>query len=420
MYQAPRGTADILPVEQPYWRYVERAIEEITRRYGYRRIDTPVFEETGLFRRSAGDYTDIVQKEMYTFEDRGGVSLTLKPEGTPAVCRAYLEHGMHNLPPPVKLYYISPIFRYDRPQAGRYRQHHQFGAEAIGSADPALDAEVIDMAWQFYRLLGLSGLTLELNSIGCKTCRPGYLAALKDYYCAHVARLCADCKARFEKNPLRLLDCKEPSCQEIADNAPRGLEHLCPDCSAHFAALQKYLAVLGIPATLNHRLVRGLDYYTRTVFEFQPSFEGRQSTIGGGGRYDDLIVELGGRPTPACGFATGIERIIINLKRQGLELPPPPAPAVFIAFIGEAAKEAAVRLAGELRREGIPAALGFGERSLKGRMREADASGARYAVIIGDEELAGGTVTLRDMRSATQEKVPAAALIPRLRRDIPA
>ncbi len=414
MYQNVRGTTDILPEEQPYWRYIERGIAEISRLYGYNRIDTPVFEDTGLFRRGTGEYTDIVQKEMYTFDDRGGNSLTLKAEGTPPVCRAYIQHGLQNLPRPVKLYYVSPIFRYDRPQAGRYRQHYQFGYETIGEADPALDAEVIDMAWQFYRSLGLTGLSLQLNSIGCRQCRPGYLAALKDYYAGYVDRLCADCKTRLEKNTLRLLDCKQASCREIAASAPKSVGHLCAECDEHFSKLQGYLGLLKIPFELNHHLVRGLDYYTRTVFEIQPDEEGAQSTLGGGGRYDDLIEELGGKPTPAIGFAAGIERIILNLKKEGVEVPGSPVLQVLIAYLGDAAREEAIRLAAVLRQAGVSAATTTGGKSLKAQMRQANSLGVGYTVIIGDEEVKAGTAVLRDMANARQETVAIGKLAERL------
>ncbi len=415
MYKAARGTTDILPEEQPYWRHVEKAIADVTRLYGYQRIDTPVFEDTSLFRRSAGEYTDIVQKEMYTFDDRGSNSLTLKPEGTPAVCRAYLEHGLHNLPQPVKLYYISPIFRYDRPQAGRYRQHHQFGCEAIGDADPALDAEVIDLAWRFYERLGLKSLSLQINSIGCKDCRPIYLNILKKYYSGHPDNLCDDCKSRFLKNPLRLLDCKQPACQAIADAAPASTDNLCQLCREHFALLKKYLALLGIPFKLNHRLVRGLDYYTRTVFEFQPEKEGGQSSLGGGGRYDGLIEELGGKPTPAIGFGIGIERVILNLKKQGLAVAAPPPLQVLIASMGDNAREASIELAAELRQAGVSAVTAAGGKSLKSQLRQANAMGVRFTVIIGEEEVKAGTVALRDMAGASQVSVPLGELVNRLR-----
>jgi histidyl-tRNA synthetase len=414
LYQNVRGTADILPEEQPYWRYVERGIAEISRLYGYNRIDTPAFEDTGLFQRGTGEYTDIVQKEMYTFDDRGGNSLTLKPEGTPPVCRAYVQHGMQNLPQPVKLYYFSPIFRYDRPQAGRYRQHYQFGYEAIGDNDPSLDAEVIDMAWQFYRSLGLTRLTLHLNSIGCRQCRPGYITALKDYYADYIDRLCADCKTRLEKNTLRLLDCKQPSCRKLAASAPRNAVYLCAECDEHFRKLQEYLGLLKIPFELNHRLVRGLDYYTRTVFEIQPEEEGAQSTLGGGGRYDDLIEELGGRPTPAIGFATGIERIILNLKKEGVKVPTPPGLRVLVACLGDAAREEAIKLAAALRQAGIGAVTTTGGKSLKAQMRQANSLGVDYAVIIGEDEVKAGTAVLRDMANARQETVAIGELAGRL------
>ena len=405
MYRTPRGTSDILPEEQGYWRLVERAITDTAGLYGYRRIDTPIFEDTSLFRRSAGEYTDVVQKEMYTFDDKGGNSLTLKPEGTPAVCRAYIQHGMHNLPQPVKLYYVSPIFRYDRPQAGRYRQHYQFGCEAFGDDDPALDAEVIDMTWHFYKSLGLDRICLQLNSIGCKQCRPKYIDALKEHYAGYTSGLCADCQVRLENNPMRLLDCKQASCQAAADSAPMSADYLCSDCGEHFTSLQKYLGLLEIPFTINHRMVRGLDYYTRTVFEVQPEEAGGQTTIGGGGRYDDLIEELGGKPTPAIGFATGIERIILNLKEQGVNLPATTSENVLVAYLGSEAKDTAVKLAARLRQAGVSAVTSTGSRSLKAQMRQANNLGARYTVIIGDEEVSNGTVVLRDMASAQQQIV---------------
>jgi histidyl-tRNA synthetase len=312
MFQAPRGTQDILPAEQPYWRYIQKAAEATAALYGYERIDTPVFEEAGLFVRTVGEGTDIVEKEMYTFEDHGGGQMTLRPEGTAPVCRAYIENGMASLPQPVKLYYQAPIFRYERPQAGRYRQHHQFGFEAIGDGDASLDAEMIDMAWRFFQTLGLQNLTLQINSIGCPNCRPAYLAKLKEYYAGHKEELCGDCKVRLDKNTLRLLDCKKPTCQPFGADAPRSIDNLCPECAAHFEQLKRNLTTLKLPFEINSSMVRGLDYYTKTVFEIQPEEERGQSTIAGGGRYDGLIEELGARHTPAVGFATGIERIILN------------------------------------------------------------------------------------------------------------
>jgi len=415
MYQAPRGTSDILPQEQAYWRHIEQRVAHTARLYGYERLDAPVFEDSRLFARSVGEDTDIVTKEMYTFEDRGGSSLTLRPEGTASVCRAYLEHGMKNLPQPVKLYYIASIFRYERPQAGRYRQHYQFGYEAIGDDDPALDGEVIDMAWQFLASVKLRRLSLQLNSIGCKKCRPKHVAALKSYYAGRTGELCPDCRKRLERNPLRLLDCKNDACQQIASQAPKSADYLCPECAEHFKQLKRYLELLGLPFTVNHRLVRGLDYYTRTVFEIQPEGGGAQSTLAGGGRYDDLIEELGGKPTPALGFAAGIERIILNLKKQKIAAPPLPRPPVFIAYLGEAAKTEAVKLAANLRRGDIGVIKALGDKSLKAQLRQANNLGVSYAVIIGEEELKAGTVILRDMTSAEQKSVPIGKLARELR-----
>ena len=406
LYQAPRGTADILPEEQPYWRFVEQKAGAICRLYGYERIDTPVFEDAGLFIRGVGESTDIVEKEMYTFTDRGESQVTLRPEGTASVCRAYLEHGMANLVQPVKLFYFASIFRYERPQAGRYREHHQFGYEAIGEADPALDAEVIDMAWQFFTSLGLSNFSLQINSIGCKTCRPGYIKALREYYSAYGDKVCVECRGRLERNALRLLDCKKPDCRQVALQAPRSVDCLCPDCASHFERLTGYLKVMGLPFNINHCLVRGLDYYTRTVFEIQPEAEGAQSTLGGGGRYDNLIEELGGKPTPAIGFATGIERMILNLKRQQVAIPSLDRPGVFIACLGEAARAEAAAQAAKLRKCGIGVLTSLGEKSLKAQLRQANTLGAAYAVILGDDELKNGTAVVRDMASAKQETVP--------------
>jgi histidyl-tRNA synthetase len=404
-YRAPRGTVDVLPDEQPYWEHVYQTATRLCRSYGYSRIDTPIFEEAGLFVRGVGQTTDIVQKEMYVFQDRGGEMMALRPEGTANVCRAYIQHGMRNLPQPVRLYYWGPAFRYDRPQAGRQRQFTHFGCEAIGENDPALDAELIELVWRLYQELGLADLTLHLNSIGDANCRPRYLAALKAHYQDKIGSACPDCRARFDKNPLRLLDCKIESCQPVIASAPPFIDYLCEECAQHFQELRSYLEAMGIPYTLNPRLVRGLDYYTRTVFEIQPPEEGAQNTVGAGGRYDGLIEELGGRPTPAIGFATGVERIIANLKRAQVPLPAPAKPAVLVVYQTSAARSAASRLASELRRAGIAAVMAVGGRSLKAQMRQANAVGALYAAILGKEELATGTVILRRMEDGQQERV---------------
>ena len=406
MFKAPRGTKDILPSEQPYWKLVTEKAGEICRLYGYQRIDTPAFESTDLFLHSVGEETDIVEKQMYTFDDRGGDKITLRPEGTAPVCRAYIEHGLHNLPQPVRLYYFGSIFRYERPQAGRFRQHQQFGCEAIGAADPALDAEIIDMAWHLYSSLGLRELSLQLNSIGCPLCRREYLQRLKQYYSDHGLALCADCKSRLLRNPLRLLDCKNPACQEIARDAPHILEFLCPECGSHFDALKRYLEHLRIPYEVNPYLVRGLDYYTRTVFEIQPLDTGGQSTVGGGGRYDNLIELLGGKPTPAVGFATGIERIILNLQKQDIKLPQTAPTKVYVACLGEEAREPALKLAARLRQAGIGVTLAMDDRSLKSQLRQANTLGLSQAIIIGEEEVRSGSVILRDMAKGEQVQLP--------------
>ena len=406
MYRAPRGTADILPEEQRYWRYVEAEAREVARRYGYGRLDTPVFEHSNLFVRGVGQVTDIVEKEMYTFQDRGGDYVALRPEGTAPVCRAYLEHGMRNLPQPVRMYYFCPVFRYDRPQAGRFRQHHQFGVEALGDGDPSVDAEVIEMAWQLMKGLGLRDLTLLINSIGDPQCRPAYLERLKAYYASRLDRLCRDCAERLERNPLRLLDCKQPACTDMAQEAPQTVESLCQECRDHWERLLSYLQKLEIPFTVEPKLVRGLDYYTRTVFEIQPPEEGGQSNICGGGRYDGLIQELGGPPTPGIGFGAGLERMILNIKRQEAPVPEGDFISVVLAHLGDAAKEAAMSLASELRSRGVGAVLAPAGRSLKSQMRYANSLGIPYALILGEDEMKNGSVILRDMSRGEQREAP--------------
>ena len=405
-YEAPRGTTDVLPQDQPYWDRVWEASSRICSLFGYRRIETPVFEEASLFTRGVGEVTDIVQKEMYVFQDRGGQELALRPEGTAPVCRAYLEHGMHNLPQPVRLWYWCPIFRYDRPQAGRYRQHTQLGCEAIGEADASVDAEVIELLFRLYEDLGLQGLTLHVNSIGDSACRPRYVEALRGYYADKLKQVCNDCEGRYERNPLRLLDCKQERCQPVIAAAPPFVDYLCDACAEQFDRLRSSLEEVGIDYVVNPRLVRGLDYYTRAVFEFQPQEEGAQSTVGGGGRYDGLIELLGGRPTPGTGFATGIERVVLNLKRQEVDVGEALRPQVFVAYQTPEARSQAFRLASDLRRQGIATVVAAGERSLKAQMRHADALGAAYAAIIGQRELRDGTASLRRLADSSQETVP--------------
>jgi histidyl-tRNA synthetase len=409
-YAAPRGTADVLPDDWAYWRYVRDTGERVCELFGYGRIDTPLFENAGVFLRTAGAGTDIVEKEVYLFEDRAGDRLALRPEGTATVMRAYIEHGMASLPQPVRVYYIAPNFRYDRPQAGRYRQHTQLGVEAIGDPEPLVDAEVIDLQATFYRQLGLRDITLKLNTIGDEACRPAYITALRDYYRPHLDEVCGDDRVRFEKNPLRLLDCKEERCQPIIAGAPRLRDYLCDACRLHFERLLTYLDGLGIAYALDDRLVRGLDYYTRTVWEFHPDVEGAQSSIGSGGRYDGLIELLGGAPTPGVGFGTGIERLIINLRRQEVDVPPLPGPAVYIAHLTPEGAAEALRLADAVRAMGCEAIVGPEGRSLKAQLRHANAKQARYAAILGAKELASGEATLRDLASHDERRVPLAAV----------
>ncbi|MEX2599732.1 MAG: histidine--tRNA ligase, partial [Dehalococcoidia bacterium] len=321
MYQAQRGTADLLPEQQRYWQYVTAIVSRAAQVSGYSRIDTPIFEDTRLFLRAVGDETDIVQKEMYSFKDRGEADLTLRPEGTAAVCRAYLEHGLHNLAQPVRLYYTCPMFRYDRPQAGRYRQFHQFGVEAIGDGDAAIDLEVIQLAMGTMEALGLGGMTLVLNNIGDAADRPAYVDALREHFHSHLSEMGPDDKRRFDTNPLRLLDSKELTGKPYMDSAPKSIDFLGPDAKAHWEELLGYLNALHVPYRLDSKLVRGLDYYTRTVFEVHPAIEGAQSAVCAGGRYDGLIEQIGGKPTPGIGFAAGIERLILNLQRQEVPVP---------------------------------------------------------------------------------------------------
>ena len=410
----PRGTQDFLPPAGGRLRALYDRAAELARLYGYRYVETPTFERSELFASTSGESSDVVTKEMYTLEDRGGRSLTLRPEGTAPVMRAYLQERQDQ-PTPFKAYYLTRMYRFSRPQKGRYREHHQFGYEAIGDPDPSLDAEVIDLAWQLCLSLGLQGLSLKLNSIGCRACRPDYIKKLKEYYEPHLSGLCPDCQRRFQSNPLRLLDCKQASCQPFALQAPRSIDSLCADCASHFSTLGQHIKDLGLPYELDHRLVRGLDYYTRTVFEIQPPEEGAQNTLGGGGRYDHLMEELGGHPTPAVGFATGIERLVLNLKRQQVPVPPLPGPKVLVAYAGKEYQRNAWQLLYELRRGGVPALGASAPKSLRAQLRQADALGLPWALILGEEEVRQGVVLLRDMASGKQQSVPRSQIVDRLR-----
>ena len=405
MYRAPRGTNDRLPTAQRYWRYVEDKAVELTRRFAYKRIDTPVFEESDLFVRTVGEDTDVMDKETYTFQDRGNDYLTLRPEGTAPVCRAYLEHGMGNLPQPVRLYYFSPVFRYDRPQKGRYRQHHQFGIEVIGSDSPLVDVEVIECGWALVSNLGLTGLRLSINSIGDNNCRPQYVRLLKKYYEEHIDSICEECRNRLKRNPLRLLDCKQDLCQPLQKIAPASHKHLCIACDEHWTKLQEYLEMIDIPFTVDHKLVRGLDYYSRTVFEIIPAGGGSQSTILGGGRYDGLIERLGGKPTPGVGFATGIERIILNLEDQSVSVDKEEPIEYMIIALDQSVVSEAVKLASSIRKDGGSVIVGPSDRSLRGQMRNANTLGVAKVIIIGEDEISNGTLVIKNMTNGEQEVV---------------
>ncbi|MBE3584764.1 histidine--tRNA ligase [Desulfofundulus thermocisternus] len=402
----PRGTSDILPGEVEKWQYLEQVIYRLCREYGYSEIRTPIFEHTELFERGVGETTDIVQKEMYTFLDRGGRSITLRPEGTAAVVRAYLENKLYAGLQPVKLYYTGPMFRYDRPQAGRYRQFTQFGVEVLGSHDPALDAEVITMAMDFYGRLGLKNLNLLINSVGCPRCRPVLREKLQDFFRARVDRLCSHCRGRLERNPLRILDCKEERCREAGKDAPTSLDYLCPDCEAHFQAVLKQLEKLGVAFTVNRSLVRGLDYYTNTAFEITVQGIGAQNSIGGGGRYNGLVKECGGPDIPGIGFALGLERVLLTMEQQGIVIPRPPKLDVFLAAADEAARDRALVLVQRLRQEGLAVDMDYLGRSLKSQMKYAGKLGVGLVVILGSDELERGVVTLRNMSAGSQREIP--------------
>jgi len=404
-YRSITGTRDVLPEEQSYWRFIESKIEKIARLYALERVDPPVFEETRLFIRGVGENTDIVEKEMYTFLDRGKRSLTLRPEFTAGVIRLYLQNGLHMRPKPVKLYSVGPIFRYERPQAGRYRQHTQFNVEMLGESDPAVDFEVMSIARHLYQELGFQGLKFQLNSTGCPVCRPAYVAALRLHYQNRENEICADCRRRLERNALRLLDCKVESCQPVIAAAPVIHEHLCTECRDHFALLRRFLDLAGYDYDINSKLVRGLDYYTKTVFEVWVQGIGAQNAMCGGGRYDGLVELLGGEPTPGIGFGSGIERILLSMKEQGLAVEPNPPPDVYLAHRGDEAGARAVQLSARLRRSGISAWLAFGERSFKSQLREANRQGVRYVLILGEDEVRANRIALKDLSGGGQFEV---------------
>jgi len=412
--KVPKGTQDILPEDISKWYYIEDMIKEILSKYGYKEIRTPFFEYTDLFVRGIGESTDIVTKEMFTFPDRKGRSLTLRPEGTAPVIRAYLENGMDRISKVTKLFYLGPMFRCEKPQAGRFRQFNQFGIEVIGTKSSAADAEVILTVLDVYKKLGLKNLEILINSVGCKKCRVDYVQKLKKYLKDKKDFLCSECKGRYNKNPLRALDCKKDSCKKIIEAAPVITENLCQECESHFSEVKSYLDDQKIVFHEDPRLVRGLDYYTKTAFEIISGGLGAQNAIGGGGRYDDLVEELGGKPTPAVGFAAGIERMIIAIDRQNVEWPMEKGLDIFVAKVNEKNKDTAFKLLQKIRNVGLSADMDYSEGSLKSQMRIANKIGARYTVIVGEEELSKNMVILRNMQTKEQKEVKIDKLIDEL------
>lgn len=404
--KAVRGTQDILPEDSYKRRFVEDIMLKEASLYGFKEIRTPVFEHTELFDRGVGDGTDIVQKEMYTFSDRGGRSLTLKPEGTVSAARLMLEHGLFNDVLPIKLMYITPCYRYEKPQSGRYREFYQFGVEMFGSGAPVADAEIICLAKTLFDRLGISDLTLEINSIGCPICRKNYQVALKKYFYEHKDNLCKTCVDRLERNPMRIIDCKDLECQKISQNAPNIIDFLCDDCSEHFYAVQKYLDCSKIKYRINPKIVRGLDYYTKTVFEFVSQADSQRSLVcGGGGRYDGLIEEIGGPFMPAVGFGVGMERLLLLMESQKIDVPKPNSCDLFIAAIGEAANFKSFELAKTLRKASFYVELDVEQRGLKAQLKYANKINARFCLVIGDSELEKDTVELKDMNSGEKFEV---------------
>ena len=399
MIIAPRGTHDILPSESHRWHHIENKIKNICLEFGYKEIRTPIFESTELFERGVGDTTDVVQKEMYTFKDKGGRSVTLRPEGTACIVRSFVESSLYAQPQPTKLYYLYPCFRYEKPQAGRLREFHQFGVEVMGADSAAMDAEIISLAMQVFRRLDVTGIELNINSIGCPTCRKAYNDALKAYFAPHLDELCETCRQRYEKNPLRILDCKSKECKVIYKDAPVLLDHICEDCAEHFEKLKTYLTTMGIPFVVDPTIVRGLDYYTKTVFEIISKNKGSEGTICGGGRYNGLVAEIGGPEMPGVGFAMGLERLLLVL--ESLELLPEneERPDLFIANIGEGADMFVQKLVYDLRNQGICAERDYLNRSVKAQMKYANKTGARYSAVIGDDDIAAGSVNVKNMET---------------------
>ncbi|KLU66457.1 histidine--tRNA ligase [Desulfosporosinus acididurans] len=409
--QRPKGTQDLLPGTVEQWQYLEETIRKVCRDYGYEEIRTPIFEATELFQRGVGQTTDIVKKEMYTFLDKGDRSMTLRPEGTASVCRAYVEDKLYGQSQPVKLYYSGPMFRYERPQSGRFRQFHQFGVEVLGADQPIVDAEVICLVWDLYQRLGLKGLEVHLNSVGCPTCRAAHREQLQRFLTTRKSELCQDCQERYERNPLRILDCKNPNCQAVTEGAPTTLDTLCDDCRSHFEKVLSLLSGAGVAYRVDPRLVRGLDYYTKTAFEVMVEEIGAQSAICGGGRYDGLVEEIGGPATPGIGFAMGLERVLAALQVQGKFPDPKPKLFAMLIALGDKAQNEGFTMMNALRGKGVPVRMDLLGRSLKAQLKAANREGAEFALILGEEELERQVLLLRDLNSGEQTEVPLSKAI---------
>lgn len=405
MINKPKGTQDILPQDSPLWRKIEDAAHRVCAAFGYQEMRTPVFEDTSLFQRGVGDSTDVVQKEMYTFEDKGGRSITLRPEGTASFVRSYIENSLYANPQPTKLYYLISCYRYEKPQSGRLREFHQFGVECFGGTTDATDVEVITLALRFFEELDVKDLVLNLNSIGCPVCKKEYNQKLVEYFKQYEDKLCDTCKERLYKNPMRIIDCKSPICSEIAADAPKMIDHLCADCQEHFDKTRAYLDALKVPYQVNPNIVRGLDYYTRTVFEITSSSLGAQSTVCGGGRYNGLVEELGGKPTEGIGFAIGLERLILILKNQGYSAVTEQTPALYVASIGEEADMFTQKLVFTLRCKGIHAESDLCGRSVKAQMKYANKLGAKFTMVLGEDEIKRGTADLKNMETGETQSV---------------
>lgn len=403
--KAIKGTKDVLPKEAYKNQYIEATAIDIASKFGYKEIRTPVFEHTELFQRGVGDTTDVVQKEMYTFDDKGGRSITLRPEGTAGAVRSFLENGLCNEALPQKVCYLISCYRYEKPQAGRLREFHQFGVECFGTESPLADAEIISLAKTFFDTLGIKDLSLEINSIGCPKCRAEYHKALKEYFSSRKDELCDTCKGRLDRNPMRILDCKSPICHEIAEGAPVVIDYLCDECKEHFEKVQKYLDAQNIEYTINPQIVRGLDYYTKTVFEFVSNSIGAQGTVCGGGRYDGLVEELGGQHTPSLGFALGLERLMLLMEAQNCEFPNEEKPDLFIVALGEKATLKAVEIAKDMREEGFSALLDLNQRSVRAQMKYADKLGAKFNIVIGDNEVDSKIAKLKNMQTGEETEI---------------